>query len=127
MAASSNPEKVVIWTIAATAFFGFFRLGELLPGSIKDFNPAFSLTWGDVVVDNRMSPKIVQIHLKKTKCNQFGPGSDVIVGHVDSPLCPVTAILHYIEWRGTQPGPFFLNSSKEPVIKHWFVAQVALF
>ena len=45
---SSNPEKLVIWAIACTAFFGFFRLGELLPGSASSFNPATDLAWGDV-------------------------------------------------------------------------------
>ncbi len=72
---SSNPEKVVLWAIAATAFFGFFRLGELLPVTAGAFNPATSLAWGDVAVDDHTAPRMVQIHLKKSKCNQFGTGT----------------------------------------------------
>ena len=30
---SSHPHKELVWAVACTAFFGFFRLGELLPES----------------------------------------------------------------------------------------------
>ena len=49
--------------VATTAFFGFFRLGELLPLSAATFNAATDLAWGDVAVDNRQNPRMTQIHL----------------------------------------------------------------
>lgn len=121
---SSNPDRIVLWAIACTAFFGFFRLGELLPESARSFNPATGLSWGDVAVDNCTTPQMVQIHLKQAKCDQFGAGSDIVVGVTGTELCPVTAILHYIEARGDRPGPFFLDSSFAPVVKPWFVNQI---
>ncbi len=36
---------------------------------------------------------MIQIHLKKSKCDQFGMGADVIVGKTGNALCPVAAIL----------------------------------
>ena len=71
---SSNPKKVVIWAVACTAFFGFFRLGELFSESRRAFVPATDLSWGDVAVDNHSSPRMIQIHLKKSKCDQVGGG-----------------------------------------------------
>ena len=124
LATSSNPDKIVVWAIAATAFFGFFRLGELLPTSHAAFNPATGLSWGDVAVDNQLAPRMVQIHLKKSKCDQFGAGSDIVLGLTGMQLCPVTAILHYIQSRGGQAGPFFLKANKETASKPWFVAQI---
>ena len=53
----SNPRKVVIWAIACTAFFGFFRLGEFLMDVKDAFNPAVNLAWGDVAVDNQENPQ----------------------------------------------------------------------
>ena len=86
LAASSDPDKYLVWVVATTAFFGFFRLGELLP----------DLAWGDVAVDNHTKPSMIQVHLKKSKTNQFGPGMDIILGFTGTPLCPVSAILQYI-------------------------------
>ena len=37
---SSRPDRVLIWAVAATAFFGFFRLGELLVDAPKNYSPA---------------------------------------------------------------------------------------
>ena len=124
LSASSNPEKVVIWAVACSAFFGFFRLGELLPDSVNSFNPALGLAWGDVALDNQAAPKMVQFHLKRSKCDQFGAGSDIVVGITGAELCPVTAILLYIELRGARPGAFFLDSSFRPVTKPWFIQRV---
>ena len=80
----------MIWAVITVAFF---RLGELLLESATGFNTATDLTWGDVAVDNRQAPKMLQIHLKKSKTHQFGPGVDVVVGSTGSPLCPVTAFI----------------------------------
>ena len=121
---SSHPKKMVIWAIACTAFFGFFWLGELHPESVRSFNPSTDLAWGDVAVDSHDAPRIMQIHLKKSKCDQFGIGSDILVGATGSDLCPITAILSYIDVQGNQPGAFFPNSSHRPVTKPWFVGEI---
>ena len=69
-------------------------------------------------------PRMVQFHLKRSKCDQFGAGSDGAVGVTGSPLCPVSAILAYIAARGSAPGPFFLDSKGKAAFKPWFVAQI---
>ena len=120
---SPNPDRHAIWAVITVAFFGFFRLGELLLESATGFNAATDLAWGDVAVDNRQAPKMVQIHLKKSKTQQVGPGVDVVVGTTGSPLCPVTAIVNYISERGSQPGPFFLNPDKSALTKSQFVSR----
>ena len=49
---------------------------------------------------------------------------DIILGFMGKPLCPVSAILNYVAVRGTQPGPFFLNSNKVALSKHQFVTCI---
>ena len=61
------------------SLFWIFRLGELLPVLSSSFKMATDLSWGDVAVDNHASPRMVQIHLKTSKCDQYGQGADVIV------------------------------------------------
>ena len=121
---TSNPNRTALWAIACTAFFGFFRLGELLPESAGAFNPSTSLAWGDIAVDSQVNPSMVRIHLKKSKCDQFGAGVDIILGRSGQDLCPVSALLSFISARGSTPGPFFLDSGGKPIIKPWFVEQI---
>ena len=83
-----------------------------------------SLMWGDVATDSRDNPSMVRIHLKKSKCDQFGAGADIILGRTGNALCPVAAILNYIAVRGSIPGAFFLNSNNQTVLKPWFVNQI---
>lgn len=121
---STHPHKGPLWAIACTAFFGFFRLGELLPDSSRSYDPRTGLSWGDVSADSPEQPSMICIHLKKSKCDQFGSGVDVVVGRTNNALCPVAAILHYIVARGAAPGPFFLNAEGQTITKPWFVEQI---
>ena len=101
-----TPEEPVLRAVATVAFFGFFRLGELLPGSVTAFNQRTDLSWGDVTIDSHTSPSMIQIHLKISKCDQVGQGADIILGKTGTTICPVASLLHYIGIRGSQPGPF---------------------
>ena len=104
--ASPRSDRHLIWAVASLAFFGFFRLGELLVEARDQYDPAVHLSWGDVAVGNRTYPSIVKVHLKRLKCNQFGRGVDVIVGRTDTPICPVVAVVTYIGLRQDRAGPF---------------------
>ena len=93
-----------MWAVCCTAFFGFFRLGEilLLPGSTYDSN--IHLSVGDVAVDNVEDPKMLQISLRHSKTGQ---GSKIYLGRTKNDLCPVATILAYLALRGNIQGPLF--------------------
>ena len=82
--------------ICCTAFFGLFRLEELLLDTPKYFHSTINLAWDDTALDNPVTLWIIYIILR----NQLGTGSDIVVGHTDMELCPVSAILSYISIRG---------------------------
>ncbi len=124
MRQSNLPQKDMLWAVCCTAFFGFFRLGELLPVSQASISLSTSLMWGDIAVDSLKNPTMVRVHLKRSKCDQFGKGADIILGKTGLSLCPVTAILKYVEIRGQSPGPFFRHSESQPVTKAWFVERI---
>ena len=86
-----NPEVSVLWAVAVLAFFGFFRLGELLVAGARQFDPCVHLAWGDVSIDSRESPSIVKVHLKRSKCDQLQRGVDIFVGLTGDVLCPIAA------------------------------------
>lgn len=100
MDAASYTNSEVFWAIATAAFFGFFRLGELILTAGSQWDQKRHLSWGDVAVDSYT--------VKQSKCDQFGRGVDVILGATHSDVCPVQAMLKYTAQRGEGPGPFFL-------------------
>ena len=120
---SSHPHKELMWAVACTAFFGFFRLGELLPESATVDQSSPVIVWSDVAVDSRESPVMVRIHLRRSKCDQFGKGVDIVLGRTGHSLCPVTAVIQYICVRGSGQGLFFQLPQARVVMKAWFVDQ----
>ena len=121
---SGDPERTVIWAVCCVAFFRFFRLGELLLPSQDAFNPCLHLAWGDVAVDDARNPRMVRCHIKQSKTDQLGRGVDVVLGKTGLDLCPVAAVLGYIDSRGEdQPGPFFLTTAKTPLSKSEFIGK----
>ena len=121
---SAHPNRVVIWAVCCTAFFGFFRLGELLLSAPSSFNARVHLAWGDVAVDNPRTPKMIKIRLKQSKTDQYGHGVDVVMGRTDLDLCPVAAILAYMATRGDCHGPFFLTVDGKTLPKSVFITEI---
>ena len=121
---TSHPKSRLIWAVCCTAFFGFFRLGELLLDSQSAFAQHTHLAWGDVAVDDPGNPKMLRFHLKQCKTDQFGTGVDLVLGRTGSDLCPVAAVLGYSAGRGDRPGPLFIDSTNKPLLKHTFVEEI---
>lgn len=103
---------------------GCGRAGELMVPSASAFDPAVHLAWGDVAADENQPPSMVQVFLKRSKCDQFGRGVTVYVGKTDNSLCPLSTILAYVARHGNAPGAFFRFSSDAPLTKTRFFTQV---
>ena len=48
---TTHQDRLVLWAICCTAFFGCFRLGEILLETADVFDHRQHLAWGDVAVD----------------------------------------------------------------------------
>ncbi len=121
---SRNPDRVLLCAVATTSFFGFFRLGELLPTSWSAWKATTDLAWGDVAVDDLQSPRMIQVHLKQSKCDQSGIGANVVLGTTGVDVCPVGAVTQFLHTRGLDAGPFFVDHAGQMATKAWFVQQV---
>ena len=102
---STHPERLVLWAVCSTAFFGFFRLGELLLTNPADFDSRRHLAWGDMAVDDPQAPSMVRIHLKQSKTDPFGRGADIVLGRTGGDLCPVAAVLTICGVQGLPAWP----------------------
>jgi hypothetical protein len=114
----------MLWAACTTAFFGFFRLGEITAPSAALFDPTTHLTPADIAIDYRETPSLVQIHLKISKTDQERKGISVFIGSTSDDLCPVAAITAYMALRGDSQGPFFRFSNTRPLTKDQFTKHV---
>ena len=64
-----HPEGYLLWAVASLCFF---RSDELVVASESGFNSAVHLNWGDVAVNDPAAPTMLKIHLRRSKCDQFG-------------------------------------------------------
>ena len=119
-----NPERLALWAVSALCFAGFFRLGELLPTADSRTALGSCLQWGDVAVDSELAPSMLRVHLRVSKCDQFGRGANIYVGKADGPRCPVVAVVAYMAARGPTAGPFFCNQQGRPMLKTYFIAEL---
>ena len=81
--------KQVVWGAFTMAFFGCFRMGEILPQNENSYSPEDTLLWQDIKF---CSPSHILVHIKtpKSRCPR-GEFIDVFSfpGHA---VCPVSAI-----------------------------------
>ena len=107
-----DPDIIMLWAAATLCFFGFFRSGEITVPSKNAYDPKKHLTWGDISIDNPVSPSTLMIHLRQSKTDQLGRGVEVYVGKTEGVLCPVTAVTAYMASRGNKMGPFFQQKKR---------------
>ena len=115
---------VMLWAACCTAFFGFFRAGEITIPSRGSYDPQQHLSFRDVATDSFQAPQLIRLHLRRSKTDQLGRGADIFLGRADDDLCPVAARLAYLAIRGDAAGPLFRRSNGDPLTKAWFVSEV---
>ena len=113
-------ETILHWAVCCTAFFGFFRLGELLEATTSS---CAAVVVEDVAVDSVEQPRMVSVFLRRSKTDQFGTGVRVYLGATNQDLCPVGAMLSYLALRGQSSGPLFRCQDGSPLTKQGFVGK----
>ncbi len=85
----SENSKRVFWTVCCMAFFGSFRLGELLPFRENYYCPEDSFLWEDVRV---LQADHVLVHIKTPKGAKKGGDFVDLFPVPFAGLCPVAAL-----------------------------------
>ena len=122
--ATTNYESVMIWAAMTLAFFGFLRLGELTCNS--KFNPTIHLTKDGIAFSSGVgtgNKEFMTVYLKESKTDPFRVGHTITVGATDCPLCPVSAMKHYISRRSSSTGPLFIHASGKPLTKQTLTSE----
>jgi hypothetical protein len=106
----SHYEASLFSTIFTTAFFGFFRMGELVQDSKLSIGHAIQTQNVAYLPHNNT----VQIFLQHSKTDQQGKGVAVQLTPSHKPICPVSAIRLYAQLRPNTKGSFFLPPVRKP-------------
>ncbi len=94
---AGDSDVTMLWAAATLCFFGVFRAGEITVPSMKAFDAPTHLSWGDVSVGDVATSLTIRVHLKRSKMDQFGKGAKIQIWRTDCILCPVVAVLSYIQ------------------------------
>ena len=118
----SHYRDALFWAACCTGFFGFFRSGEFTTNDAYD--PKIHLSLSDVAVDHAINPKVLLLHIKASKTDQFRAGHTLRIGVSNTPICAVRALMHYLHLRGGHPGPLFVHESGEPLTRSQLVTWI---
>ena len=105
----------MLWAASTLAYFGFLRASEFTVPSLSDFNPLLHLTVADIAVDSQEAPTCLRLTIKTSKTDPFRKGCHIYIGRGNPPLCALSALLPYLELRGSSPGPLSIRSNGQPL------------
>ena len=111
---SSNYEATLFSAIFVFAFFGFFRIGELVQNSKFDLGHALQIK--DVSFNSRLNA--VEINIAHSKTDKKAKGTPILLPASGSVICPVKAYLAYTSIRPNFIGAFFCHLLGMPVTRY---------
>ena len=108
---AADPDTKLIWAACCLCFFTFLRAGEMTTPDEGGYDPSMHLSYKDIALDDPRRPSFIRVSIKQSKTDPFRKGVCLYVGRTDSDLCPVAALLRYLQCRGVAPGPLFMFTS----------------
>ena len=114
----------MVWAACCLCFFAFLRVSEMAVPDDTSYDPDVHLSFRDIAIDDLKNPSVLQVTIKQSKTDPFRRGVSLYVGRTGMDLCPVSAMLSYLEFRGGKPGPLFLFQNRKPLTRPRFVDAV---
>ena len=101
-------DKLMLWAAFTTAFFGFLRSSEFTLPTTRTFSKDSNLLLSDVSIHQNH----ISIVIKSSKCDPFRQGCIIRLSRTPNHLCPVSALIHFINNHPTRTGPLFTFTDK---------------
>ena len=127
---SGNPpaldeySRVLLWAACCVGYFGFLRTAEFLTPDGVPFSDSSHLSLADISLDRTSPTWKFLVRIKASKTDQYRQGTTVVLGSTDSDLCPVAALLDYLNHRAGDPGPLFRLANGQPLHRRPFVRDI---
>ena len=94
------------------------------PPMESNYDPDMTLCYNDIRIDSCRKPSFMQVVIKSYKTDLFRQGVSVYIRTTNSQLCPVVAIIGFMEERGRAGGPLFTWSNGHYLTRDWFMLEV---
>jgi hypothetical protein len=112
--------KRVIWGVCTVAYWGVFRLGELLPTKKREFDKFSDLLWSDI----EFAGKGVWITIKSPKVVGRGAERVFLEKLKEKWVCPVRALKNLAKKGEAQDKPVFLINPETCLTRKVFLNSV---
>ena len=89
-------QNIMMWAVCCIAFFGCLRCSEFTAPNQTSYDPTIHLSYSDVVVDSKISPSMVFLHIKQSMTDTTREGAQVVLGLTGKEACPVKVLLPYV-------------------------------
>ena len=121
-----SQDKIMLWAAFLTCFFGFFWSGEICSEATdgRGLSETPDLSVDSLEIDNFRDPRVVKLHLRRSKTDPFREGTTINIPHTGDDLCPVAALLSWLVYRGQAPGLFFFMQSGTPLTRPRLVTEL---
>ena len=114
-------KKLLVWAVVTIAFFGGFRIHEILAKNETFFDPTSTLLWDDIRTTTfqglEKNTLVLELTIKAPKETKACRDVVVDIFEVEGPLCPVKAFNRWATKSSTsnKPGPVFRDESGVPL------------
>ena len=117
---TNNYETKLFAAAYSTAYFGFFRVGEIT--SINEQTPGHAIQMEDVELDHMN--RVVRIKLKHSKVDQLGKSATVLIKNnkLAEGIKPFELLDSYMKIRPKVKGNFFCHFGGKPLTRYQFTA-----
>ena len=120
----SNYETALFRASFTLAFFGLFRVGELVWTSSNE--PDRQLKLSDIhFISDSGKTRAIHIHLRKSKANQAGPVEIVKIYPIQSVVCPVKAMMVYLSVKPKGTDHLLCHADGRPLTRFQFSAVLS--
>lgn len=118
--------RVLLWAACCVGYFGFLRTAEFLTPDDVPFSDTTHLSLADISLDQSSRPWKFLLRIKASKTDQFCLGTTVVLGgtKLNLDLCPVAALLDYLNYRRGDPGPLFCLADGQALHRRIFVQHI---
>lgn len=119
-----NAYELKLFTSAYTlAFWGLFRIGELVVDSSNNSNAAHSVLLRSDVCLSEDNTKL-SVHLRMSKTDQYGKGTSINIPRSQNTICAVSKMVDFLESRPQNDGPLFCHFNGKPLTKYQFSSML---